>query len=80
MMLQEIFKNHIKHSVSWGFIMAILYNAELESPTWKLRKFHMKNAGIQRRAGSRSGPPPVETEDKWVVQEMVFASRKPGER
>lgn len=24
MMLQEIFKNHIKHSVSWGFIMAIL--------------------------------------------------------
>ena len=63
-----------------GFLMAIMYNAELESPTWKLRKLHIKNAGVSRRAGTRSGPPPVETEDKWLVQEMVFATRKPGER
>jgi len=53
---------------------AIIFNAESQSPVWKLRDLHIVNAGHQARANRA---PALPLEDKWLVQTLSFTSRRP---
>ena len=57
-------------------LLAILFNAESQSPVWKLRSLAIRNVDIRGSGGGRD--PKATLEDKWDVQQMIFASRKPN--
>jgi hypothetical protein len=64
--------------LSRGELKAILFNVESQSPVWKLRTLSLRNVDIR---GSSGGREPIATlEDKWEVQQMEFASRRPLKR
>ncbi len=56
------------------FINAFVVNSESGSPIWKLRNFKIVNQSFK---GLRNRPPPLETEDRWFVNEVVFARSRP---
>ena len=62
--------------LSRDFLFAVLFNCESQSPMWKLRELSIRNATVGNRRGRNEVPPP-ELEDKWMVQSMQFASRRP---
>ena len=58
-------------------ILSILFNCESQSPVWKLRHLHIRNEDV-RGSGSRGRTPPPELGDRWKIEQMVFASRRPN--
>ena len=56
------------------FINAFVVNSESGSPIWKLRNFKIVNQSFK---GLRNRPPPLETEDRWFVNDVVFARSRP---
>lgn len=69
------FKGGGKHlPLTRAELNAILFNAESQSPVWKLRDLQIRNAGYQS-SGNR--PPSLPLEDKWVVMNLAFTSRRP---
>ena len=57
-------------------LLALLFNVESQSPVWKLRSLAIRNVDTQGTRGGRE--PKVTLEDKWVVQQMIFVSRRPN--
>jgi hypothetical protein len=59
-----------------SFINAFIFNSEMRMPIWKLRSITMKNSDFKAMRG-RSAPKTLEISDEWIVENLVFARRKP---
>jgi hypothetical protein len=62
--------------VNRSTINAILFNAESQSPIWKLRKLKIVNKDFGT-GGRTAGAPPLEMPDMWQIMDMKFVRRKP---
>ncbi len=58
------------------YITALLHNFENFSQVWKLRNLRIKNEEAQRLVGQKKAPPP-ELVDRWLVERLVMARRRP---
>jgi len=57
-------------------ILAVLFMCESPSPIWNLRELSMRNVWASSTS-TRGKAPPIELEDNWQVNKLVFASRRP---
>ena len=58
------------------YITALLHNFENFSQVWKLRNLRIRNEEAQRLVGQKKAPPP-ELVDRWLVERLVMARRRP---
>ena len=64
-------------SLSREYINALLFNCESQGvQIWKLREFSMENEAL--KGFKPNAVPPETVEDKWKVNRLVFARRKPA--
>jgi len=60
-----------------SYIHSLCFNVENKAPVWRLRQLTMKNVEVEKLR--RPKVPPDEIADRWSVDRLVFARRKPEE-
>lgn len=64
--------------VNRSTINAIIFNAESQSPIWKLRKLKIVNKEFGGGGGRTASAPKLEMPDVWEILDMKFVRRKPA--
>lgn len=59
-----------------SFINAFIFNSEMAMPIWKLRNLKMTNKDFKGLRGQMA-PKTLEISDEWIINDLVFARRKP---
>ncbi|MBK8100073.1 MAG: hypothetical protein IPK26_23465 [Planctomycetes bacterium] len=74
--------------VSMEFLFAMLFNCESGARTgitdaskiqsiWKLRSLSIQNAAFAQVGSAKRTPKEAQTEDQWLITDLVFARREP---
>jgi hypothetical protein len=58
------------------FINAFIVNCEAKTPIWRLRNLRLTNKAF-KGLGNTKAPADLELLDEWIVDELMFARRKP---